>query len=447
MSANTSYTKNKSPQKVVLSEAKSLKNGNSTTGTNGLIKQRSALKTLLEPTLNFLFKSRVPKAIRKSASHIFRFTMTKGVRSLYRTIGFHFLNKEETEIYLKSYQLSFHPANTILLEKVIDLSDSKKQYYSQNMVETEPVQVWSFDTKNMKAKLLPYGGVILNNKMLCTDTNNDDYFRNLLCFQKRNALQVKTLIAPWSHYLDGYMWGGYYDFVFLVAAKLSRIKDVLPESVFKEALIAYPLFNTSYEREYFSLLGIETENIIDSRTHQITFEQCIIGNSGHWFYPNAADIYSLCKHVRTYIPITDNYQGNRVYISRACRRSIHNESALIDLLKKYDFQIIDDKSRSVKEQIEIYQNARIIIGPHGASFSNIIWCKPGAHLFELFSATYTPDYFRYLAELMGLHYSAYCYGPLGTDDWVKGLEDNIYVDIEELDQCLNRILSVQKPSV
>lgn len=446
MSANTSYTKNKSPQKVVLSEAKSFKNGNGAAETNELNKQRSS-KTLLEVASDFLLKYRIPKAIRKSASHIYRFMMTKGVRFIYRNAGLHFLNKAQTVIYLEPYQLSFHPANTILLEKVIDLSDLNKQYYPQNMVETEPVQVWGFDAKNIKAKLLPYGGIILNNKVLCTDTNNDDYFRNLFCSQKGGALKVKTLIAPWSHYLDGFMWGGYYDFVFWVAAKLSRIKDALPESVFNEAIIAYPLFNTSYEREYLSLLGIETKNIIDSRTHQITFEQCIVGNSGHWFYPNAADIYSLCKHVHTYIPITDNYQGNRVYISRACRRSIHNESALIDLLKKYDFQIIDDKSRSVKEQIEIYQNARIIIGPHGASFSNIIWCKPGAHLFELFSATYTPDYFRYLAELMGLHYSAYCYGPLGTDDWVKGLEDNIYVDIEELDQCLNRILPVQKPSV
>lgn len=447
MSANTSSIKNNSRKKVVLSESKSFKNSNDATETDEIIKQRSSLKTLLETTSSFLLKSRIAKAIRKSASHIFRFMMTKGVRFIYHKFGLHFLNKTQTEIYLKPYQLSFHPANTILLEQVIDLSDFKKQYYSQNMVETEPVQVWGFSSGNTKAKLLPYGGMILNNKVLCTDTNNDDYFRNLFCFRKGTTLQVKTLIAPWSHYLDGFMWGGYYDFVFLVAAKLSRIKDALPESVFNEALIAYPLFNTSYELEYLSLLGIETERIKDSRTHNVTFEQCIIGNSGHWFYPNAEDVYSLCKHVRSNIPITNNFQGSRVYISRACRRSIHNESALISLLKKYDFQIIDDKSRSVREQIEIYQNAQIIIGPHGASFSNIIWCKPGAHLFELFSATYTPDYFRYLAELMGLHYSAYCYGPLGTDDWVKGLEDNIYVDIEELDQCLNKILFVQKPSI
>ena len=202
------------------------------------------------------------------------------------------------------------------------------------------------------------------------------------------------------------MWGDYYDNVFLVAGKLCRIRDTLSEFDFTSALVVYPLFTTTYEPEYLALLGIETNRVFDSRTTNVTFDQCILADVGHWFYPNSADVAALRKHVLPQIPPATGPR-DRIYISRSNRRCVLNESEVIDLLKQYNFRVIEDKPCSVAEQVAIYRNTGFIIGPHGTSFTNILWCQPGAHLFELFSPTYYPDFFRYLATLLGLGYSAY----------------------------------------
>src|SRR5690606_19657427 len=97
------------------------------------------------------------------------------------------------------------------------------------------------------------------------------------------------------------------------------------------------------------------------------------GNGCGW-YPNFEDVLLMRKHILNKIKITPD-TGKRIYISRSCRRKIINEEELITLLKKFDFTIIEDKPRTIAEQVSIYNNADFIIGPHGASFSNVIWCR------------------------------------------------------------------------
>lgn len=363
----------------------------------------------------------------------------KAPRLLYRLAGIRLLDNERTTSFLAPYRLVTYPASTVRLPEVVDLAIPEKVYFTAKPAVTQPVSVWHYNVQDLSRKQLPYGSIVTRQQVLCLDVNTDDFYRNLLAHVKRTTRHTQTLIVPWSHYLDGAMWGGYYDFVLLVAGKLCRIKDALPESVFNQALVAYPLFGTGYEREYLALLGIDSDRIVDSRRTNVTFDACILADVGHWFYPNSADITALRKYVLNRLPPA-NGPRNRVYISRSCRRRILNEPEVIELLRQYDFQIIEDKPRSVAEQIAIYQQAEFIIGPHGASFTNILWCQPDTHLFELFSPTYFPDFFRYLAELLGLPYSAYFHGRAGTDDWAKGLEDDMYVSIEELERCLEKWL-------
>ena len=274
--------------------------------------------------------------------------------------------------------------------------------------------------------------------MLCTDFQTFHLVKNFITSQKRTIATYDLLLAPWSHFSDGIIFGGYYDFVMLVAAKLSRMKEALPSEVFAGAVISYPLFQTTYEQELLALLGIVPNQLLDSRTHDVRFKQCILANSGHWFYPHPADIRALKKQVEKQVPVQPSAR-NRIYVSRAGRRRIINEASLIELLKKYNFIIIEDKPRSVMEQVAIYKNASFILGPHGASFTNIIWCEPDAHLFELFAPTMIVDHFRYLSRIMNMRYSAY-HHVLTMGNKKKALEEDIFVSIPDLERSLDELL-------
>gem|GEM_PF-603089 len=382
-----------------------------------------------------LLWSRPLRWLKQVLAELRRIVLTKGIRGTYWLLGIQFLTKKQTDDFLAPFTLVKHPTDAVFLPEVTDAGMSDKVYFPATLAEPEPVAVWKYDVSGKQAYQLPYGGIVAQQNILCLDVNDVDFFRNTLHRRKRALRHTQTLIAPWSHYQDGFMWGGYYDFVLLIVGKLCRIKEALPASDFAEALVAYPLFGTTYEREYLSLLGITPDQIVDSRTTSVTFDSGVLANVGHWFYPNPTDVHAIRKHILSQFPAPSD-KRNRVYISRAGRRSILNEQELIALLKTYDFQIIDDVPRSVAEQIAIYQQADFIIGPHGASMTNILWCQPGTHLFELFSPAYYPEFFRYMAGLLGLQYSAYFHGPAETDDWALGLTDNILVSIPEVERYL-----------
>lgn len=382
----------------------------------------------------------INRKLRRFPAKLVKLVIGKGSRWYYRRLGCQFLDKPQTAYQLEPYQRLTYPANALSLSEIADLNNPVKVYFTANQSETEPVSVWLLGQFNGALRQLPYGGIRSRKYVFCTDINTDDFFRNVLHRKKRQQVSTTTLIAPWSHYLDGIVWGGYFDFVMLVAGKLCRIKEAIPETTFNEAIVAYPLFNTAYEREYLSLLDIDPGRIVDTRTTQVRFEQCVLANTGHWFYPNKADIDALRKHILSKLPPPTG-KRSRVYISRAGRRRVLNEPDLIDLLRRYNIEVIEDNPRSVTEQVAIYQNAEFIIGPHGASFVNILWCQPGTHLFELFAPTYFPDFYRNISEQLGLRYSAYFHGSAATGGWAEGLEDDVYVSVDELERCLEKIFN------
>jgi hypothetical protein len=360
------------------------------------------------------------------------------LEALLKRFGIVLLTKQQTEDYLEPYSLAVSPASRIMLPSVQNAAHPSTLVFTPTEAVTHKSYVWDYEPVPKKTVQLPFGGILTNTNVLCIDFERYHLLKNFLTAGKRIRSKHDLLIAPWSHFLDGISFGGYYDFVILVAAKLCRIRESLPEAIFQEAVLAYPLFKTAYEQEYLALIGFAQDHILDSRLYEVQFDRCILGNSGHWFYPNPADILALKKQVESKLK-PQRIEHNRIYISRAGRRRVVNESALIELLKKYNFTIIDDRPRSVAEQVMIYKNASFIMGPHGASFTNIIWCEPGAHLFELFSSTMVVDHFRYLAQVMGMQYSAYYHVIMMGNSRIS-LEEDVFVSIADLEQSLSQLL-------
>ncbi|GAB4024350.1 glycosyltransferase family 61 protein [Spirosoma gilvum] len=369
----------------------------------------------------------------------FRSILGKLLELTLRLTGIRVLTKEQTDAFLKPYRVASHSSNRIRLADVPNAVNPSQLIFHQSEAVTQPAYVWDYSKPSKKIRLLPYGSVFIKPNLLCTNFGNHHLLENLTSWRNRKSYSAKTVIIPWSHYVDGIAYGGYYDFVILVAAQLCRIKDALPGQVFSEALVSYPLFNTSYEREFLNLIGVTNDRLIDSSRYAVEADRFITGNNGHWFYPNVADILSLKKQVEAQLkPVQKAH--NRVYISRKGRRRIVNEPDLIRMLERYQFTIIEDTPRTVAEQVDIYKNAAFIMGPHGASFTNIIWCEPGTHLFELFSPNYAPPHFQYLASVMHMDYSAYYQGDTEGNQHA-GLEENISVSVDEVERCLSRLLS------
>ena len=83
-------------------------------------------------------------------------------------------------------------------------------------------------------------------------------------------------------------------------------------------------------------------------------------------------------------------QDTIIIIKRCYSRKIknfdelHNYFIKFSQLKKYKLYIHDDSNLpSLKQQIEKFNRAKLIIGPHGAGAINLIACKEKTYFIEL----------------------------------------------------------------
>lgn len=376
---------------------------------------------------------------------------TKGILGIdslsetyWKTKGFSLLTADATIQELEPYCIKTIPESKVDLPDIPDQNNPQNLLFKSYTFKSDPVYVWERSFRD--GFISTNGSIVINKTVLRTDWDHRGFLCEAGKKDERPAKVVDTLIPLVSHHQDMSTFNsltGYYDYVLMVGAKLSRIKDALGDQNLQDIFITYHSFGGNYEKEYMELLGFNPNNYIDSRTCKLSAEKIIFANMGTW-KPNVNEILSLKRNVEKSLNISADTPsaGNRIYISRNARRAVVNEAEVIELLKKFGFIIIEDKSRTVREQIDIYRNASFIIGPHGASFANIMFCKPGTFLYELIPTSWTYDYFLYMAQINNMQYAAYRDDthPDISNDYFNALYQDLYVSIPKLQASLENIL-------
>ncbi len=79
----------------------------------------------------------------------------------------------------------------------------------------------------------------------------------------------------------------------------------------------------------------------------------------------------------------------KLYLTRksAPARRIVNEEELLPLLLQRGFEVVDCGALTFEKQVRLFSEAQCVIGPHGASFTNILWSPAGLKVFEIFEPT------------------------------------------------------------
>jgi capsular polysaccharide biosynthesis protein len=232
----------------------------------------------------------------------------------------------------------------------------------------------------------------------------------------------------------------YYHFMFDVLPRIHLLHKA--EIAFDN--IDYFLVNSyqsPFHREMLGKLGISETKILESSKYpHIKADKLIVPSlPGVMVYPPAWAGQFLREEFLN-CQITKLHGGERIYISRAkaSRRKVTNENELVNFLSQLGFKTIILESLPVSEQALIFASAKIVVAPHGAGLSNVIFCPRGNKIIEIFSPQYINIMYWCLSNQMGLEYY-YIFGKGQVlPDYVESVafEEDIIVDLEALSSIL-----------
>jgi hypothetical protein len=215
------------------------------------------------------------------------------------------------------------------------------------------------------------------------------------------------------------------------------ILDALPEV----PLLLPPL--NSWQRDSLRSMGVRDDRLVEVdasacyETDQLYFP--FVGTTGNIATsPLRALRHKLCGE-RQVKP------GKRLYVGRtdAGYRRVTNEDEVIRALTSEGFTVVEGSRLSFAQQVDLYADAEVIIGVHGAGMGNLTFAPAGALVIETLDPEHMNPCFYLLCTSLGQTY--WCLSA-GNESVRRGLPvkkgyDDINIPVETLMQTLQAALA------
>lgn len=206
-----------------------------------------------------------------------------------------------------------------------------------------------------------------------------------------------------------------YLYVYVTKMKPLGIKIVLPDSLL------------GFAKETVEIMGIEAADIIVAGDEVLAFDDLHFLDT--IYFGEIPQIFKeAVQHLKANglkgqpTPTVDK----SVYISRrdAVSRPLINNAELEAGLVQSGFDIVATGELTLRAQISLFANAKIVVGQHGAGLINAIFCEPGSVLIEIFPEYMLQAHFWTAASLVGARYGFVSGTSFDADSSIVSVDGN-----------------------
>lgn len=209
--------------------------------------------------------------------------------------------------------------------------------------------------------------------------------------------------------------------------------EVLPKmQLLKESKVDFDLVYVPYwapfQKESLDQSGISEDKVIFANDKQFLESNTVIIPS----FPSNSQFSPdwVLRFLReTFLEnclLTQERPKKRIFLSRknSPSRLVSNEEELSKLLKeRYEISTVVLDGLSIKEQAKLFSEAELIVAPHGAALTNIVFARPETAVVELFSYRLDQTFFK-LSHQLQLKYIPVI--ALPTEEKKKLFEDRAF---------------------
>jgi len=199
--------------------------------------------------------------------------------------------------------------------------------------------------------------------------------------------------------------GNYYHFLLDVLPRFGVFQDTMPG---RKADALYVPAGAKYQRDLLALTGLDEIPVVETRKHRaVSADRLIVP-----CLPNPKEVAptATVEWLRSRLP-AQPVEGlpKRIYVTRGTARNtrrVVNEDALMPHLERRGFTRIEPGGMSVRDQIDQFAAAEVIVAPHGAALTNLVFAQPGVRVLELFPPSFVKACFWAITQAIpDVHYA------------------------------------------
>jgi hypothetical protein len=213
------------------------------------------------------------------------------------------------------------------------------------------------------------------------------------------------LASPWSSF-------AYYHWVMDALPRLSLIEQA---GEIRTWPLIVPGKLAQYHTETLRMAGVAPERIVPFHGGRALVDRLVfpetLSTTGN---PSRQTVAWLRER---FLPKSSERTGTRrLYVTRRDKgkRIALNESEIIDYLTQEGFEVVCPGDLPFGEQVALFSDASIVVGPHGAGMTNMAFAPTGATIVEFFGDNYINGCFWALANIRGQRHASIISPALGV---------------------------------
>lgn len=182
-------------------------------------------------------------------------------------------------------------------------------------------------------------------------------------------------------------------------------------------VVCVPRPGPSFIEESLDACGVDRTRL-DIRTTPIDVSVDTLVRTTPWQLWTALPVDDLIERMRRRLAFGQNEiaSSRRLLVSRqdATVRRVANQEELAGALAPYGFEIVVPGQLSFRQQVDTFASAEVVVAPHGAAMTNLLFCAPGTLAIELHHADMDRPWFARLARAARLVYDHLVCGPASS---------------------------------
>lgn len=301
--------------------------------------------------------------------------------------------------------------NKLNKKNISSININKKNYGIDNVI-------YEIDDARIYTDLVENVAIIQNNKLIPEisfqqidgELKTDNHNKVLIEGTPRVLKKINAIVVNLSQGVSGC---NYFHFLFDILTRLKLFSEIIN---LDKIDYFYLQGKIPWQLRILEIIGINKEKIIDSYQYRHIKVKKLYACKHPWYRKGyfQSEINNLPEWLVFYLrnrflKLGKNFKcSKKVFIDRSDSNFNHckliNNEEIKSFLEEKGFESYQISKLSFEEQIYLFNNAEIIISPHGAALTNVIFSSEKLHLIELIPSDHPSRKCQRISNLIRFKY-------------------------------------------